>query len=172
MKKRSISIFIERVQLEEVEAFRKKFDYLYSVIPPHITLVFPFESKLTTEECIEHLSQTLKKVQPFSITLNDFHIADDHCLFYLVDEGKEQICAIHNRLYTKKLVQYQSENQTYIPHVTIGRFISQIEASEALELAKQTIIAKQFWIKKIVLEIIGPNDDSIVEHIFKLNDNQ
>ncbi|WP_369010063.1 hypothetical protein [Alkalihalobacillus sp. TS-13] len=44
---------------------RSKYDPLFDKISPHITLVFPFESTLSTDECISHLKGSLFGCIPF-----------------------------------------------------------------------------------------------------------
>ena len=44
--KRDILIFPKFDNIEEIQKIRKKYDELYSIIPPHITLAFPFKSAL------------------------------------------------------------------------------------------------------------------------------
>lgn len=42
--KRDILIFPQFTNIEKIENIRKQYDELYKILPPHITLAFPFES--------------------------------------------------------------------------------------------------------------------------------
>ncbi|WP_411170681.1 2'-5' RNA ligase family protein [Clostridium sp. MB05] len=51
---------------------RGKYDPLANCIDPHITIVFPFESDISTNELKEHFNEALKDVKKFSVSLKDF----------------------------------------------------------------------------------------------------
>ncbi len=40
----TILLFLNKISINEIEAIRLKHDPLFGLIPPHITIVFPFES--------------------------------------------------------------------------------------------------------------------------------
>ena len=44
--KRDILIFPNFDNVEKIQEIRKKFDELYDLIPPHITIAFPFNSEI------------------------------------------------------------------------------------------------------------------------------
>lgn len=57
-KTRCIHIFPRFKNNFEINEIRKKYDYLYNIIEPHITLVFPFNSDVT----IGYLKSIIKSV--------------------------------------------------------------------------------------------------------------
>ncbi|WP_442915442.1 2'-5' RNA ligase family protein [Mangrovibacillus sp. Mu-81] len=59
MTNRAICIFPQFQNQKEIQILREKYDPLYSFIPPHITLVHPFQSNLRLEELINHLNHCL-----------------------------------------------------------------------------------------------------------------
>ena len=48
--KRDILIFPKFDNIELIKNIRKKYDPLYSLIMPHITLVFPFSDNISNQE--------------------------------------------------------------------------------------------------------------------------
>ncbi len=49
MKERTIMIFPKFDNLDIINSIRDKYDPLAKLVPPHLTLVFPFKSELTKE---------------------------------------------------------------------------------------------------------------------------
>ncbi|MCF6137329.1 2'-5' RNA ligase family protein [Pseudalkalibacillus berkeleyi] len=168
-KTRAISIFLKRSNLECVEMIRSKYDDLFHKIPPHITLVFPFRSDLTLEACIEHMHSCLQGYESFSIRLEGLKVADDGCLFLLVRDGKEQIEQLNRSLYSGPLRTYKSEEHTFIPHVTIGRF-NHIEQAKAVQKKVAQLIPNlSLLVDRITLESIGVHGYSELEYVYQLN---
>ena len=52
--KRDILIFPKFDNVEIIQEIRKKYDELYSIIPPHITLAFPFNDDISNDELKEN----------------------------------------------------------------------------------------------------------------------
>ncbi len=169
MKERSIGIFLERDHVPEIECFRSKHDPLYNKIPPHITLVFPFKSTLTTEICKDHIITILKGFSTFELTLRETKIAEDGCLYLLVDQGKHQIEKMHNALHHGILSPYKSTEHTYEPHVTIGRFSNSKMAEEAQVSVERFFAPISIIVVEITLETIGVDDKTQIEYVYELN---
>ncbi|HEX7041967.1 MAG TPA: 2'-5' RNA ligase family protein [Patescibacteria group bacterium] len=110
-----------KVDIELIQTFRKKYDPLWNVIHPHITLVFPF-SDIPEQLILEHLETVSKTLKPFQIQLKDFTKSFDHYLFLLVQEGKEEIYKVHDLLYTGVLASQLRNDIPFLPHMTLGKF--------------------------------------------------
>ena len=54
---------------ETIATFRRRFDPLADLVPPHITLVFPFESSLSPDELRAHAQGAVRGVAPFPLRL-------------------------------------------------------------------------------------------------------
>ena len=50
MAQRTIMIFPDFEQMEIIESIREKYDLLYQLVKPHITVVFPFDMDVSNEE--------------------------------------------------------------------------------------------------------------------------
>ncbi|MGP4079617.1 2'-5' RNA ligase family protein [Pseudalkalibacillus sp. R45] len=165
MIERSIAIFFDREEVSTMEKIRSIYDPLFEKIPPHITLVFPFESSLSTEECITHLKESLFGSTPFKLTLNETMVADDGCLYVLIDFGKSEVEQLHDRLYSGILSRYQSDGHVYVPHVTIGRFADRQKAVAVQKTIGQQIPTMKLAVQSIIVELIKEDEHSKIEYV-------
>ena len=156
--KRDILIFPQFTNIEKIENIRKQYDELYKILPPHITLAFPFESSMSNEELKDRLMQALKSVKSFEIVMSGVSLHKDeniktNYIFLNVVSGVKEIKIMHNEIYEKVLNQKMSLE--YIPHITLGTTENeQIEFE--LNNKFKTIVTKVF------VEKIGENEKSNV----------
>lgn len=156
--KRDILIFPQFTNIEKIENIKKQYDELYKILPPHITLAFPFESSMSNEELKDRLMQALKSVKPFEIVMSGVSLHKDeniktNYIFLNVVSGVKEIKILHNEIYEKVLNQKMSLE--YIPHITLGTTENeQIEFE--LNNKFKTIVTKVF------VEKIGENEKSNV----------
>ena len=106
--KRDILIFPQFTNIEKIENIRKQYDELYKILPPHITLAFPFESSMSNEELKDRLMQALKSVKPFEIVMSGVSLHKDeniktNYIFLNVVSGVKEIKILHNEIYEKVL---------------------------------------------------------------------
>ena len=167
--KRAIVIFPKFDNIDAIQAVRERFDPLAGYIAPHITLVFPFESTLLTEELRIHMARALKGVKRFSVQLRgitgDFR---DGYLFINVKRGNDSIIDLHDRLYQGALEPFLFRKVTYCPHITVGRLEQQTEFDQALE--ELAGFSEQFEaeIDRISVENIDSDERSTIELVFDL----
>ncbi len=156
--KRDILIFPQFTNIEKIENIRKQYDELYKILPPHITLAFPFESSMSNDELKDRLMQVLKSVEPFEIVMSGVSLHKDeniktNYIFLNVVSGVKEIKILHNEIYEKVLNQKMSFE--YIPHITLGTTENeQIEFE--LNNKFKTIVTK------VSVEEIGENEKSNV----------
>ena len=167
--KRAIVLFSKFDNIDAIQAVRERFDPLAGYIAPHITLVFPFESTLTTEEMREHMARALKGVKRFPVQLRgitgDFR---EGYLFLNVKRGNDPIIDLHDRLYQGVLEPFLFSKVTYCPHITIGRLEQQTEFDQALE--ELAGFSEQFEadIDRVSVENIDSGERSTIELVFDL----
>ena len=160
---RTILLFLSNSDLEEIEAIRKKHDPLFDLISPHITLVFPFESEVSNEGLKKHIETNISNKNPFYITLNPIVTNVEEYLFLLLEEGKEKIIELHNKLYTDFLQPFLHKEIPYRPHVTVGRKNDKEMALRVMDGLPPLRDIIRFTIEKITVESIGRNGESIIE---------
>jgi len=168
MKKRSIIIFVDFPNMEIIQEIRKKYDPLYECIRPHITLVFPFESDITSDELKNHIENVLDDIEPFNITLSDITGAEDNYLFLNIKKGNDEIIKIHDRLYAAILEKYLYKGLTYLPHLTVGHLGPEDNFIKALDEVVNVKDEFRMTVKEIAVEGIDENENSNIEFVISL----
>ncbi|MCT4613082.1 MAG: 2'-5' RNA ligase family protein [Clostridia bacterium] len=165
---RCVHIFPKFKEAELLHDIREKYDYLHKCIEPHITLVFPFESNIETNILVEDIKSTLKGYKSFKVIGKGIQGIDNYgyYLFLNIEEGSEIIKELHYSLHKGILKNYQSEwtkDGSFKPHVTIGRFKDRDEMLNAAKLYENIEVEYEAFIDKVYIEIIGENEESIIE---------
>src|SRR6266511_2505960 len=146
MEKLAIVVFPKFDGLHLIEQLRRRFDPLVSVIKAHITLVFPFESDLTTEQLHSHIRRAVHDIHPFRVRLQGIIEQEGGYLFLNVTRGNNQLIELHDRLYSGLLAAYLSSEHTYVPHVTVGHLTDKTAFLEALEATR--LVNTPHWATK------------------------
>lgn len=162
--RRDILIIPEFENIEEIQEIRKKYDELYKIISPHITLAFPFEEEISNEELEIKLKEVLKDVKPFKIGCKEISLEEDKKVetFYIflnISEGKEIIKDINKKIYTEILNKPIIEN--YKPHITLGTTNNPNEII-GLDEEFETVV------DRVIVERIGEKEESIIEFEIEL----
>lgn len=106
-----------------IESIRSRHDPQASLIPAHVTLVFP------TADCpggapdeVAAVAKAFKPV-PFVIRwarpVRDITGSGGH-VFLVPDEGFDGIAALHNALYSGGFAPTRLPDVLFIPHITVG----------------------------------------------------
>lgn len=164
MDTRTIMIFPEFENINIIEKIRKKYDPLYNLVRPHITIVFPFQNELTNTELKLYLNEVLKNVFSFEIEMQGFSKQTDihgNYLFLNVTKGIEKINNINNLLYKDKSKKFGIVHH-YVPHMTVGRLASKELLFSAFEEIKKHNIKFKTIVNKISVELIGEKQESII----------
>lgn len=167
--KRAIILFPDFDNIPILQRIRAKYDPLANYIGPHITLVFPFESDLSTDDLKVHLRATLKGIKKFPVRLNDFS-GDfrDGYLFLNVKEGNDRIILLHDQLYRGILQDFLFRKVTFCPHLTVGRLYQPDEFDKALDELSTCSESFHAIIDKIYIESIDALEHSAIEFSFDL----
>ena len=162
--KRAIVLFPKFHNIEAIQAVRERFDPLANYIAPHITLVFPFESTLSTEELREHMKRALQGVKRFPVQLSSItgDVREGY-LFLNVKRGNDSIIDLHDRLYSGALESFLFRKVTYCPHMTVGRIEEQTEFDQALETLRDFTTRFETQIDRICVENIDSGERSTIE---------
>jgi 2'-5' RNA ligase len=104
-----------------IDEVRRRHDPMAALIPPHFTLVYPFEASLPPGALRAHMVQTLAGCPPFEVALAGVSGADGEYLRYDIKQGNDALIALHDRLYSGPLAGYLDITRSYQPHMTIGR---------------------------------------------------
>lgn len=159
--KRDILIIPKFSNVDKIQKIREKYDELYNIIMPHITLAFPFENDISNEMLKEELENILKDIKPFSIKCKGISLKKDnrigtYYIFLNIVEGKEIINEIYNSIYKNVLNDIDITKYDYEPHITLG---TTDNPNEIIKLADDF----ESTVSSIVVERIGKNEESIIE---------
>lgn len=135
MTERVIVIFPRFANPEPLHRLRSRFDPLAREIDPHLTLVFPFRSEFSAPALQRHLTTAVKGMPPFPIALQDITGHEWEYLFLNVKRGNDQLIELHDRLYSGLLEPHRRRDQTFLPHLTVGRVRNPVAFHEALKVA-------------------------------------
>jgi 2''-5'' RNA ligase len=168
-KRRTIMIFPEFENINIIDEIREKYDPLAKHVKPHVTLIFTFESTLSTIDIETHLSEVLKNIKPFKLTLHEIIKIDNPLGMYLflnIKNGIDKIKILNKELYKGILEEFKPDwlnENTFLPHMTIGSFKSKDELDNAFKNTKFIKDNFNTIVNKISVEIIDENEDSIIE---------
>jgi 2'-5' RNA ligase len=160
MRKRYVVAFPRIVHAEawqEILSVRDRFDPLARDLPPHLTLVFPFEDTLSDTALAEHVRGVLCGVHSFPVTFRDITAHENEYLFLNVKRGNDALVALHDALYTGPLARHLVRLHTYVPHVTVGR-VPAHQLAAALEATSAIIRAHEAIVDTITVRAIDSDD--------------
>jgi len=164
MSLRTIMIFPEFENVEIIDKIRKQFDPLADLVRPHITIVFPFEGSMSNAELAQVLEERLADIKPFQLILGGISKQEDifgNYLFLNVLQGAEEICHIHQALYENEFREFDKGLQ-YVPHMTVGKLATVEELDRAYNQVKFMESTFHTEVRKISVEMIGENEESII----------
>ena len=150
MTKRAIVIFPAFAQIELIEHLRQDYDPLAAVIRAHLTLVFPFESPLSPEQLALHMSRVAQTLRPFPLHMQGITGYASEYLFLNVKEGNDQLIGLHDQLYTGVLAPYLTREETYLPHLTVGRLSNATAWASALRQAQSVTASFETEIHELI----------------------
>lgn len=153
--KRDILIFPKFKNIDKIQEIRNKYDKLANLVPPHITLAFPFSDTISDEELIEKLSNLLITYKPFDITFKGISLSKDNYIFLNCVKGNKKIIHLHNEIYSKILPSYFEKSFKYAPHITLGQSDNIIELKH-FQYEFKTIV------DEVSIELIGEHEESII----------
>jgi len=167
--RRAIILFPKFENQQIIESIREKYDPLAGFIAPHLTLVFPFDSDLSSEELRLHVEHALAGVKPFRVRLNGFS-GDfrDGYLFLNVKTGNDEIIELHDRLYTGILQQFLFRRLQYCPHLTVGKVEQPDNFEQAMEELDSIDVLFESVIDQVCIDNIDAGDQSALECSFTL----
>jgi hypothetical protein len=155
---------------ESIDAIRREYDPTYSIIKPHIGIIFPATNNLDERLLISHIEHVLSSWSPFVIRLGGFHKSPDHWLFLTLQEGEAEVKRLHQELYTGYLAEYRRVGHTPFPHLGLGLFIKEgctydyrnpresdfdrERYEEALRQAKALPLSSSILVEKLALDTI------------------
>lgn len=130
--KYSVVVFPSSKVQEVANSYRKRYDPTYALIPPYIRLKEGFElEEQELPKLVSHLEKVAETTAAFSVRfhrVSTFHPTTNVIYFGIQD--KEPFVALH-----QKIMEYfgsHKENYAYVPHLTIGRDLTDDELKDVV----------------------------------------
>jgi hypothetical protein len=115
-------VYFPEIGIERINQIRKKFDPTYTVIDPHLTILFPVPESIEQDWLLAHLRQVLEGWEPFPVRMNRLQKSWDHWLLLCAGDGELRMKQLYREIYTDRLAPYNRED-IFIPHIGLGCFI-------------------------------------------------
>lgn len=139
---------LDAVDFEFIQQYRQKYDPRYfSVVDPHITLVFAVHD-MDKEVFVNEVSARLESMSAFEFVIKVATINKDdsggyYHEFLVPDEGYSNVVKLHDKLYSGKLADQLRYDIDFIPHIGIGNSDDVAESKARIdELNAQNLCIK------------------------------
>ncbi len=137
-----------------LQPHRQKYDPQAHIIPPHITVLEPFEFSGSIEPLYNHLEEIGETHAPIKVSLVgwDAYTQSDYHLHLPLVTGRLEFSRLRKDLKTGPLSHIKDSDEPYWPHITLGRFASK----DDLERAKRALrnFEAQFTFDVTALELL------------------
>jgi 2'-5' RNA ligase len=134
---RDILLIATKDVTKTIEEVRLRFDPLSKKLPVHITLLFPEPAAKVTNDLLKKIDvQSLPSLK--TLTFTSIEIFDEFYLWLMPDKDSgEKISAWHAEF--AKHIPENTQEEKYIPHITLGYVPRNLPDDEAVVLAKNII---------------------------------
>jgi 2'-5' RNA ligase len=121
LPRRAIVWFPQFTNHKVIDRFRSVHDPLAQALPPHVTLVFPFHSRLTLEQITAHAQKVLRAWPCFPVVMHGFWSAQNEFIGIGTQVGADAMIEMHDRLYRGPLEEFLRQEFDYTPHITLAQ---------------------------------------------------
>ncbi|WP_337017331.1 YjcG family protein [Oceanobacillus massiliensis] len=127
-----IAIFPSKPIQDQANAFRKRYDPHYSLIPPHITLKESFEAN---DEMLDNITTELKRIAdaaaPFQININKVRTFSPvtNTIYFKVEPVQP---LLDMQALMHKGIFEDTNTHTFVPHITIAQDLVHDEFMDVL----------------------------------------
>ena len=163
MTTRAIVIFPAFRNMAVIHRLRKQFDPLAGRIPPHITLVFPFESNMSKDALRAEVVHCVAESAPFRMVLSGITGHAGEYLFLNLREGSDRIVLLDDRLYAGALAPFLHKTVPFQPHLTVGRLPDAASFAQALSEVESMYDEFACIVESVVIERVLSDETSEVE---------
>lgn len=162
---RDLLIFPKFKNIDKIQEIRNKYDRLASLVDPHITIVFPFNDDIDTATFVSRIKECIKGIKKFNVIFQGVNIDWDNYtkrnyIYLGCIEGNETIIKLHDTIYNYVLPHKLSKDN-YVPHITLGH-------TDSIDFVLDDKF--EFFVEKLSIEGIGPNEESVILEEIYLED--
>jgi 2'-5' RNA ligase len=129
----AVAWFPEFEGIERIEGFRRRHDPSASLIPAHLSLVFPFPTAHSQLQVETHVRRVVSRWPAIPVTFRRVRSVNNELVFLMAALGSASITALHDKLYTRSLQPHLRRDLPYEPHITLARHAAfdRLEAAHA-----------------------------------------
>jgi len=158
LPRRAIVWFPQFANQKSIDRFRGPNDPQAQALPPHLTLVFPFHSRLTLDQIAAHAQKVLRAWPCFPVVMHGFWSAQNEFIGIATQVGTDAIIEMHDRLYRGPLAEFLRPEFDYTPHITLAQ-ATEADRYEALCTAAAVVTRESFRDVLRTVTIIRDNGD-------------
>ncbi|WP_160720787.1 YjcG family protein [Bacillus sp. USDA818B3_A] len=162
-----VVIFPSKKLQDIVNSYRKRYDPHYALIPPHLTL----EAFEATEEDAKKFADKLREIagasSPFSLKatkISSFRPVNN--VIYFKVEPTNELISLHSEI--NREINNQKSEFAFVPHITIGQKLSDLEHSDVYGSLRMTKINHEETIDRFHLLYQLENESWTVYETFRL----
>ena len=150
--------------IDRIEAFRRRHDPAATLIPAHLSLVFPFPTALTRLQVETHVRRVASRWPPIPVTFGRVRTEANEFVFLMAARGAQSIKALHARFYTRSLAHHLRRDLPYEPHITLARHADYSRLEAALAQAEGEIQGEHSAVIRTVT-LLAVEQDGRIERL-------
>jgi 2'-5' RNA ligase len=123
LPRRAVVWFPQFTNAAAIDRFRSQHDPLGNVMPPHLTLVFPFHSRFTVDQLAAHVQKVVRAWPAFPVVMSGHWSAQNEFVGITAQVGRDALIEMHDRLYRGPLAEFLRPEFEFEPHITLARAV-------------------------------------------------
>jgi 2'-5' RNA ligase len=135
----AVAWFPRFMEIERIEAFRRRHDPAAGNIAAHLSLVFPFATAQSRLQVETHVQRVVSRWPPIAMTFRRVRLHANEFLFLMASRGAASVAALHDRLYTRSFLPHLRRDIAYEPHITLARYAEFDKLERALAEAQEEL---------------------------------
>jgi len=129
-----------------------------SLIPAHVSLVFPFGTALKRLQIETHVRRVVSRWPAIPVSFRAVRMEANEFVFLMASRGAEALTGLHDALYTRSLRPHLRPEFGYAPHITIARYHEPGRVEAALEEAREAFGREmKDVVRSVELLAVGPD---------------
>jgi 2'-5' RNA ligase len=115
-----------------VQPYRERYDPLAGALPPHITILNPFEFSDPPQILYNHLVEIGETYAPIKVSVAgwDIYRYIDYQLRLPIIAGRAELTALRDDLLTGPLSYCPGQDKDYWPHLFLGKFNDEAQVAQ------------------------------------------
>ncbi len=135
-------------------------------VTPHITICYPFVPIDVWEENRTRVLNAVRSIHPFTITLRELGtFVQDESILWLKPEDGRHLNKIYMKMQEIFSKYMKSPSLAYVPHLTIGLFLTVEELVKARSSVQKQLKPVRFTVDKLLFAIFEQEGWRIHDHI-------